>query len=136
MIAAGGVLGAEARYGLGVLADETAVSSGWPWATFVQNVTGCLLIGAVMAVLLDLTAPHRLARPFLGVGVLGGYTTFSTYAVDVQQMLGDGRAATALLYLAGTPIAAVLAVWTGSAAARAAARAARRRPHGHGGDRA
>ena len=115
-VAAGGVLGAEARYALTLLQGDAAT---FPWATFVINVVGCVSIGVLMVVLLDLTSPHRLARPFLGVGVLGGFTTFSTYAVDIQAMLVDGRSLAALGYLALTPVAALVGVWAGAAATRA-----------------
>lgn len=117
VIAAGGVLGSLARHGAASL--QADAGTGWPWAILVVNVSGCLLIGVLMAVLLDLTAPHRLLRPFLGIGVLGGYTTFSTYAVDTQRLLSDGRAAAALTYYLVTPVLALLAVWIGTAATRA-----------------
>jgi CrcB protein len=120
---AGGVLGALARYGL-----EQAVPHGpgqFAWATFAVNVSGCLLIGVLMALLGELRPGDRLLRPFLGVGVLGGFTTFSTYVVDIQQALAAGAARTALAYLAATVLAALLAVWTG---ATLTSRALRRRP--------
>ena len=82
-IAIGGVLGAEARYGLGVAIPHAA--GQWPWATFLTNASGCLLIGVLMVVILELSTPHPLVRPLLGVGVLGGYTTFSTYNVDTLE---------------------------------------------------
>ena len=88
-IAAGGVVGAEARYTLG-LALPHAVGT-WPWSTLLINVSGCLLIGVLMVVITELVKPHRLLRPFLGVGVLGGYTAFSTYAVDALSLV-TGRA--------------------------------------------
>ena len=68
-IALGGIAGAEARYGLSVALPHTAV--GWPWATLITNASGCLLIGALMVVLTEMPRPHPLARPLLGVGVLG-----------------------------------------------------------------
>lgn len=119
VIAAGGVLGSLARHGAASLQPGSGAGAGWPWAILVVNVSGCLLIGVLMAVLLDLTAPHRLLRPFLGIGVLGGYTTFSTYAVDTQRLLADGRVAAALTYFLVTPVLALLAVWLGTAATRA-----------------
>lgn len=61
---------------------------------------------------------HRLVRPFLGTGVLGGFTTFSTYTQDTERLLSAGRAAPALVYLAGTLAAALAAVWLASAATR------------------
>ncbi|PWR05808.1 fluoride efflux transporter CrcB [Micromonospora acroterricola] len=114
-IATGGVLGALARVGLHHALPH--VPSAFPWATFGVNVTGCLLIGVLMAVLGHLRGGPPLVRPFLGVGVLGGFTTFSTYAVDVQQAVVAGAPVTALAYLAATVIGALVAVWCGDAAA-------------------
>ena len=67
-----------------------------PWATFLINVSGCALIGVLMVTITELTSPHRLVRPLLGLGVLGGYTTFSTYSVEIHQMLAVGRPGLAL----------------------------------------
>lgn len=108
-IALGGVIGSVARYGVGRAFPHHGAS--FPWGTFAVNVTGCFLIGVLMTVLTELIKPHRLARPFLGVGVLGGYTTFSTYAIDTQQLLTAKAPVTALLYFAGTVTAALAAVW-------------------------
>ncbi|MFG1953555.1 CrcB family protein [Micromonospora sp. NPDC048830] len=113
-IAAGGVLGALARAGLQAALPHRP--GGFPWATFAVNVTGCLLIGALMAVVAaGRTRP--LTRPFLGVGVLGGFTTFSTYVVDARLALATGAPGTALAYLAATLVTALVAVWLGDAAA-------------------
>lgn len=119
-IAAGGVLGALARAGLQHAFPHPP--TGFGWATFTINTSGCLLIGALMAVLGHLDGGHRLARPFLGVGVLGGFTTFSTYAVDVQQALVAGAPGTALAYLAATVLGALVAVGLGDAVTAAALR--------------
>ncbi|MEU8113906.1 CrcB family protein [Micromonospora sp. NPDC048947] len=112
-IAAGGVLGALARAGLQHAVPHPP--SGFGWATFIVNTSGCLLIGVLMAVLGHLGGGHPLARPFLGVGVLGGFTTFSTYAVDVQQAIVVGAPGTALAYLAATVLGALVAVAVGDA---------------------
>ncbi|MFI6269622.1 fluoride efflux transporter FluC [Micromonospora zamorensis] len=112
-IAAGGVLGALARAGLQHAAPHPP--TGFPWATFAINTSGCLLIGVLMAVLGHLGGGHPLARPFLGVGVLGGFTTFSAYAVDIQQALVAGAPGTALAYLAATLLGALVAVGLGDA---------------------
>jgi CrcB protein len=125
-ISAGGVLGALARYGLGVAWPHAP--GAFAWSTFAINVTGCLLIGMLMVGVTELWAHRRLVRPFLGVGVLGGYTTFSTSVVDAQQLIGAGAPGVALLSLAGTALGALLAVWAGSGAAGWALRAARGRP--------
>lgn len=115
-VSAGGGLGALARFGV-----ATAMPSppdGFPWATFVINVTGCLLIGVLMVLVTEAFRIHRLVRPFLGVGVLGGYTTFSTYVVDIQRLIDHRVPVTALAYLAGTVVAALASVYAGVALTR------------------
>ncbi len=115
-VAAGGALGAAARYGISVALP--ADPAEFPLATLLINTAGCLLLGALMALLAGLADPHRLARPFLGVGVLGGFTTFSTYALEVDRLLLAGRPGAAFGYLAGTVAAALTAVYLGDAAVR------------------
>ncbi|WP_431908910.1 FluC/FEX family fluoride channel [Amycolatopsis thermoflava] len=122
-ISAGGVLGALARYGFQQVFPHGP--GEFAWATFGINVSGCLLIGVLMALITERWPGRRLVRPFLGVGVLGGFTTFSTYVVDIQQALAAGAARTALAYLFATVLAALLGVWTG---ATLTFRALRRRP--------
>lgn len=123
-VATGGALGALARHGLAVALPPAP--HAFPAATFLANVSGCLLIGVLLVLLVEVRTPHPLARPFLGTGVLGGYTTFSTYAVDAEALLRSGHVATAGAYLAGTLLAALAATWVGIAAARAVARRAAR----------
>jgi CrcB protein len=108
-VSAGGAIGALARYGLSTAWPHP--SGQFPWAVFVINVSGCFLIGDLMVLITEVATPHRLVRPFLGVGVLGGYTTFSTYTGDIQQLVAAGAARTGLLYLAGTLVAALAAVY-------------------------
>jgi CrcB protein len=115
-IAVGGVVGAEARYGLGVLLPHRV--GEWPWATLLANVSGCLLIGVLMVVITERVRPHPLVRPLLGVGVLGGYTTFSTYAVDTLLAAQSGRAGLAMLYAVTTPLSALCAVSIGAITTR------------------
>jgi CrcB protein len=79
-----------------------------------------------MVLVTDVWPTQRLVRPFLGTGVLGGYTTFSTYILDTQQLLAAGAARTALVYLAGTLLGALVAVQAGIAVARLALRSSRR----------
>ncbi|CAM3764858.1 hypothetical protein GCM10009799_21780 [Nocardiopsis rhodophaea] len=114
-IALGGALGAAARYGVDMLLPHAP--GEFALSTLLINVSGCLLIGFLMVVVTDVRPDLRLARPFFGVGMLGGYTTFSTYIVDVQQMLNAGVAGPALVYLGGTLIGAMAAVWAGIALA-------------------
>lgn len=115
-ISVGGVVGALGRYGLGVALPNRP--AGFPWATFAINTSGCFLIGVLMVLVTEVWTRSPLSRPFLGVGVLGGYTTFSTYVVDIQRLVGAAAARTALLYLAGTVLVALAAVWAGSGLTR------------------
>jgi CrcB protein len=69
--------------------------------------------------LTELTTAHPLARPFLVTGILGGFTTFSTYAVDVEHLLAAHAVGVALGYLLGTLAAALAATWVGILATRA-----------------
>lgn len=113
VVSAGGVVGALSRYGLTVVFAYRP--GAFPWATFGINVAGCLLIGVLMALLAEVWIGRRLLRPFLGVGVLGGFTTFSTYTLDIVQAVDTGAVPVALACLAGTVIAALAAVWVGVA---------------------
>ncbi|WP_285509160.1 CrcB family protein [Actinokineospora sp. NBRC 105648] len=103
-VAAGGVLGALARYGVGTLWP------GNPWATLLVNAVGCLAMGCLVVLVVD---AHPLVRPFLGTGVLGGFTTFSAYCADTQHLFATGHAVQALAYLVATVVAALAAVTLG-----------------------
>ncbi|HEX6518695.1 MAG TPA: CrcB family protein [Streptosporangiaceae bacterium] len=111
VISTGGVLGALARYGLQTAFPSSA--RGFDWATFGINVSGCLLIGIVIVIATESRRVHHLVRPFLATGVLGGFTTFSTYVVGMQRELSAGAPRTALAYGAGTALAALAAAWAG-----------------------
>ncbi|KUN05981.1 chromosome condensation protein CrcB [Streptomyces yokosukanensis] len=116
VVALGGALGACGRYAL-TLAWPTPPGT-FPWATFWTNVAGCAVIGVFMVLITEVWTAHRLVRPFFGTGVLGGFTTFSTYAVDIRRLVDAGRPALGPAYLAATLCAALGAVWLASAAAR------------------
>jgi fluoride exporter len=120
-VSTGGVLGALARHGIGVAFPHPPGAFGW--ATFTINVSGCLLIGMLMVAITELWQPHPLMRSFLGIGVLGGFTTFSTYIVDAQQAVQAGAPRTALVYLAATLVGALVAVYAGAQVTRLLARA-------------
>ena len=118
-IALGGVLGAEARYGLSRAITHHGAS--FPWSTVLINLIGAALLGVLMAVL-DARGAHRLLRPFVGVGILGGFTTFSTFVVDIDTLLHDHRPALALGYLALTLLGCLAAVTSAYRLTQAATR--------------
>lgn len=119
LAALGGALGALARW---AVAEALPSWGGWPWATLLVNLTGCCLLGALLAVLGRRSSEPSWARPFLGVGVLGGYTTYSAFAVEVVDLLDDGALALALGYVALSVVGGVAAVALGAVAVRRAAR--------------
>ena len=116
VIAVGGGLGGLSRYGLSRLLPTHP--GQFPWGTFTENVLGCLAIGVLMVLITEVWPAHRLVRPFVGVGFLGGFTTFSTYAVEIRGLLEPGSAALAFVYLATTLLCALLATLAGVMLAR------------------
>ncbi|SFF39833.1 CrcB protein [Actinacidiphila alni] len=116
MVAIGGAIGACARYGAGLI--WTTAPGAFPWTTLLINAVGCAVIGVFMVLITDFWSAHRLVRPFFGTGVLGGFTTFSTYATDIRALVDGGHARTGLAYLALTLVAALVAVWAAASATR------------------
>jgi CrcB protein len=117
VIALGGVIGAELRYGVSTVLPPG--SRSFPWATVLVNVVGGFGIGVLMAVLARARRPHPLIRPLLGVGVLGGFTTFSTYSTDTYRLIDVGSPGLALGYAVLTLVAALAATLAGRAAVTA-----------------
>jgi CrcB protein len=115
-VGSGGFIGANVRYWLGGWMQER-LGAGFPWPTMIINVTGSLVIGLFMALFLDLnwTPSWRL---FVAIGILGGYTTFSTFAYEALNLLRDGRYFPALLYIEGSAILTVFGAWIGVVLAR------------------
>ncbi|GAB4081108.1 hypothetical protein GCM10028783_20560 [Modestobacter muralis] len=124
--ALGGALGSLARWGLGLALPHDP--GAWPTATLVVNLTGCLLLGLLAFALFTRHPRSPWLRPFLGTGVLGGWTTFSTFAVDAVQLADAGRGAAAAGYVLASVAGGVLAAAAGVRLGRAvpAAREARR----------
>ncbi|MEV0028384.1 fluoride efflux transporter CrcB [Nocardia sp. NPDC050793] len=119
VISLGGGLGAVMRYAVGLRWPPQPGQV--PWATFTVNVVGCFAIGILMILITEVWVAHRLLRPFLGVGLLGGFTTFSTYSLEIRRLLESGDTTEALGYLGGTVAATLAAVWLGMGVARLAA---------------
>jgi len=120
VVAVGGALGALARYGVQLGLPHSP--GAWPWATVAVNLTGCLLIGLLLAVLLARAPDHPWLRPFLATGVLGGYTTFSTFSVDAVQLVEAGRWPLAVVYLLVSVVGGLAAVVLGLGVGRRVAR--------------
>jgi fluoride exporter len=117
-VALGGALGASARYALDRLIEARSESI-FPWATFVINLSGCFVIGIVTATLVD--RPHVPAWLRIGIvmGVIGGYTTFSTYAQEGLDLVDARDTAVAIAYLGGSVVLGIIAVYAGRSAGRA-----------------
>lgn len=132
VVAVGGGLGSVARYGLAQAWATPA--GGFPWATFTTNVLGSLLLGALMVFVVEIWPPSRYRRPFLGVGILGGFTTFSTYMAETRGLIATGHLALADAYALTSLVAGLAAVWTGVALTRRlVGRPVRRGPIRRGG---
>jgi CrcB protein len=115
---AGGGIGSVIRYAL-TFAITQRYGPGFPWATFLINVTGSFLIGICAEIIVTrANAPAPLARLFFMTGVLGGYTTFSTFSLDAINLAGDRAVLLALAYVAGSVILGITAAFGGVAFAR------------------
>lgn len=111
-IAIGGVLGSLARYGLVLVLGERAPGD-WPWATLAVNVIGAALIG-VLATSVMLRERPTWVRLFVITGVLGGFTTFSAFALETGELLDSGRVPMALAYVVVTMTVGLVAVRIGA----------------------
>jgi CrcB protein len=127
-IAVGGGVGSLLR---DLLSAAFPAGAGFPWAIFAVNVSGCFCLGVLLVYLLDVWPPRRLLRPFLAVGLIGGYTTFSTYAGGVVILLTGGATALAAAYALTSVLAALVAVWAGMKGARTASALPGRRRAAH-----
>ncbi|MFN3836629.1 MAG: fluoride efflux transporter CrcB [Brevundimonas sp.] len=119
LVAAGGAIGSMARYGLGVLAGRAAPNAGWPVGTLTANVIGGLLMGLLVGWLAFRGgAQQEAVRLFAAVGVLGGFTTFSSYSLEAVQMIERRQVGLAGAYVAGSVVLAIAAVFVGLMIAR------------------
>lgn len=123
-VGTGGALGAVARYAVGLAADALGIAS--PWATLAVNIVGCLLMGLLAAAVLAQPARGRSVfwRSFLGVGLLGGFTTFSAFAGDAVLLLDRGDVLASTAYVVGTMVIGLAALRLGLALGASR--------HGHG----
>ena len=109
MVALGGAAGSVARYALAAFADGRL---GVPWGTWVVNVLGCLVIGLVAG------SDRPWVKPLIMVGVLGGFTTFSSFSLQTVTLLQNGEPLKAIAYVLASVVVCLLAVWLGLVLAR------------------
>ena len=116
VLSAGGVLGVNARFWLGLWISRWA-DPRFPWATFTVNISGAFVAGLLSAALAA-RLPHPDARLFAVTGFLGGYTTFSAFALESLAHWESGAAGRAVAYAFGSLGAGLVAVALGTALAR------------------
>lgn len=120
IVAAGGALGAVARYGVGTLAGRLGASH-WPWGTLTVNIVGGLLMGALTGWLAFRGGLHAESiRLFAAVGILGGFTTFSAFSLETALMIEKRQLALAGGYVAASVVLSILALFIGLTVARRA----------------
>jgi CrcB protein len=108
-VAAGGALGASARYLSGV-AVVRLVGHGFPWGTFFVNVVGSFLMGVIVVML---ARKGNDLAPFLMTGLLGGFTTFSAFSLDAFTLYERGQFSAAVLYVLGSVVLSIMAIIAG-----------------------
>lgn len=115
-VALGGAIGASARYLTGVVAIRL-LGPGFPWATVTVNVAGSFLMGAFVVLAAHRGLTHL--SPLVMTGLLGGFTTFSAFSLDVVTLYERGAMAQAAGYIAGSVVLSIAGLFTGMAVARA-----------------
>jgi fluoride exporter len=118
LVALGGALGSVARYGVGALAAQL-LGPAFPWGTLLVNVTGSFLIALVMHLALTGTGISLEMRIFLTTGIMGGFTTYSSFNYETLALLNQRAYWLAGLNLAGTVLGCLVAGVLGLAAGRA-----------------
>lgn len=116
---AGGAIGAGARHLVNVGVGRV-LGTNFPWATLTVNVVGSFLMGVLIEALILRYSGSAEMRTFLGTGILGGFTTFSAFSLDVALLLGRKEHGLALFYIAASVGVSLVMLYAGMAAARAA----------------
>ena len=113
LVGLGGAFGASLRHAVG-LAAVRWLPAAWPWGTFAVNIAGSLAMGALIGWLaLSEQNPAQSTRLFLATGVLGGFTTFSAFSLEVADMLRTGSYSRAAVYAGGSVLLGVIALFVG-----------------------
>ncbi|THH39853.1 fluoride efflux transporter CrcB [Neolewinella litorea] len=106
----GGGLGALCRYGLARLLPPAALTEGqFPWATFLANLLACIILGVALG-LMTRDQLSRSGQLLLVTGFCGGFSTFSTFAAELTELLQGGHAGVALLYLGGSLLLGIISI--------------------------
>ena len=114
----GGAIGAGARYLVNIVCAQ-CIAPGFPWATFIVNVSGSFLMGIVVAGIVPYLGGSVAWRTFLATGILGGFTTFSAFSLDVVDLMQRQQVLSFLFYVLGSVVLSVSALLVGVAVARA-----------------
>lgn len=117
VIGLGGALGAVIRFVLGNILTKV-LGGNWPYGTFVINLAGCFLMGVLMTIIVERGLLPPIWRMFLCVGLLGGFTTFSSFGFEGFTLMAEGRLIESLAYIAGSLGCGLLAVTMGVFMAR------------------
>lgn len=122
VIGLGGALGSMLRFGLGSFIDSSVTKSGqvFPWGTIVVNITGCFIIGLVATVSAPGTGRYvisPLILRFITIGMLGGYTTFSSFTLQTLNLWNDKQAGAAAVNVLVSVVLCLVGVWSGAALA-------------------
>ena len=117
-IALGGALGAVARHFISHW-SVVALGNGFPWGTLTVNVVGCFALGVVVEVMALVWSPAAEWRAFLTVGVLGAFTTFSAFALDISILHERGEMLQAILYVTVSVAGSIAAIFAGMFVTRA-----------------
>ena len=113
-----GFFGAVSRYWLDGWVTRLS-GGGFPWGTFLVNISGCFAIGLLTTVLTERLLPHPTVRVAVTVGFVGAYTTFSTFAYESLRQIQDGAFGLAVANVVGSLVIGVTAAWLGVVAGRA-----------------
>ena len=119
LVGGGGFLGSVLRYPAGLLTQSLTGSTALPYGTLAVNVLGCLIIGFLggLAQHRQLFSPEL--RLFVFTGMLGGFTTFSTFSLQSIELIQAGRTVEAFVYILGSLVLSILGCWLGIMVARA-----------------
>lgn len=111
-IAIGGALGSVARFGVstGIYA---LLGRSFPYGTFIVNISGCLAMGFLFVLFTEMFSNNTVMRAGVLIGVLGGYTTFSSFSIETFNLIEQGEVMKASLYVVGSVVLSLLGTWLG-----------------------